>query len=70
MSLTEVYDRELDATIAVLTVLAEQNVPPDIQELLVHGNVKLGVKPGALSKAIKAAFKAIDASSPQWIVTP
>ncbi len=42
------------AASAALLVLAEYNIPPDIQELLVYGNPRLGVKPGALSAAFKA----------------
>ena len=54
MSITEVHDPELDAACAALAVLTEFGIPPDIQELLVMGNPKMGIKPGALSKAEKA----------------
>jgi len=39
-------------TITALMVLAECNIPPDIQELLVHGDPMRGIPPNALSKAL------------------
>ena len=56
MSVTEVHDIELDAATAALMVMAEHNVPPDIQELLVFGNPILGVPEGVMSKVIKAVL--------------
>ena len=40
-------------TAQALTVLAQCNIPPDIQELLVRGDPMRGIAPGALSKAIE-----------------
>ena len=37
--------------------LAQFGIPPDMQELLVFGNVGLGIPPGALSAAINAALE-------------
>jgi hypothetical protein len=42
--------------IAAVLKLAERNIPPDIQELLVTGNPDKGIRPGALLAAIQAAF--------------
>jgi hypothetical protein len=50
-------DVDLKAASAALVALAEANVPVDVQELLVHGNPRLSVAPGALSKAMAAALK-------------
>lgn len=36
-----------------LTVLAQCNIPPDVQELLVYGNPSRGIAPYALQKAIE-----------------
>lgn len=46
-------------TLAVdaLTALAEANIPPDVQELLVHGDPVRGIAPGALSKACAAIWR-------------
>lgn len=44
---------ELEMTTAALVALAEHGIPPDIQELLVHGNPSQGIAPGALGKAIR-----------------
>ena len=63
MSITEVRDPELDAACAALTVFSEFGIPPDVQELLVMGNPKMGIKPGALSKAVKAILKGFAARS-------
>ncbi len=38
--------------------LAQFGIPPDVQELLVFGNVGLGVPPGALLAAMNAALEA------------
>lgn len=40
---------------AALLALAEANIPPDVQELLVHGDPMRGIPPGALAKALMAA---------------
>lgn len=42
---------------AALVALAEHGVPTDVQELLVYGNPRLGVKPNALGVAIAAAAR-------------
>lgn len=39
---------------AFLVALAERNIPPDVQELLVQGDPMRGIAPGALSAAIRA----------------
>jgi hypothetical protein len=41
--------------VAAVTALAEAGIDPDVQELLVAGNPRRGVAPGALAKALKAA---------------
>ena len=46
---------------AALVALAENNIPVDVQELLVFGNPMRGVAPGALGKAILAASRATPA---------
>lgn len=40
---------------AALVILAEANIPPDIQELLVRGDPMRGIAPNALGKALTAA---------------
>lgn len=46
---------DTEAATAALLAMAEHGVPPDIQELLIHGDGR-HVKPGALSKAMRAAL--------------
>lgn len=43
-----------DLRTIVLSALAAANVPVDVQELLLHGNARLGVASGALDKVIEA----------------
>ena len=40
---------------AALVVLAEAGVPPDMQEVLVRGSLRLRVHPGALKAALAAS---------------
>lgn len=47
-----------DAHVAALTALAEAGIEPDVQELLVAGSPGRAIAPGALAKALKAAFPA------------
>lgn len=49
-------DRNLAAASAALLKLVEYGVPPDTQELLVHGSKRAGVRPGALVAALSAAL--------------
>jgi hypothetical protein len=44
-----------EVSAAALLSLVRDNIPPDVQELLVHGSLTHGVKPGALHRAITAA---------------
>lgn len=44
-----------EALVAALIIMARHGIEPDIQELLVSGNVGRGIKPGALSAALRAA---------------
>jgi hypothetical protein len=48
---------DLEAAAAALMELTVRNIPTDIQELLVHGSLKLDIPPGALSAAIRAAVE-------------
>lgn len=48
-------DAERDALTAALVALTRYGIAPDIQELLLRGNPDLGVRPGALAAAIRAA---------------
>lgn len=50
---SEQQAREVRLVVPLLA-LAEAGIPPDIQELLVHGNPSRGVPPGALVKALTA----------------
>lgn len=45
---------------AFLVALAQLDVPPDVQEILVHGNAKMGVPPNALARALTAALSCPD----------
>lgn len=49
-------ERNLEAAAAALLKLVEFNVPSDVQELLVHGSKRAGVRPGALVAALSAAL--------------
>jgi hypothetical protein len=42
---------------AFLVALAEAGIPPDIQEVLIHGNPSRSIPPDALRKAISAVLK-------------
>ena len=50
-------DKDLEAASAALMELTVRGIPPDIQELLVHGSLSLGIAPGALSAAMRAAME-------------
>jgi hypothetical protein len=54
-------ERDTDAAVAALAALTRHGIPPDIQELLIYGSPRIGVKPGALSKAMAAAITAYQA---------
>ena len=45
----------MDDVAEMLVVLARLGVPPDVQELLVYGDPRHGVKPNALMSALTAA---------------
>jgi hypothetical protein len=47
--------REVEAVARAVQALADCNVPPDVQELLLHGNPSRSVRPGALLAALDAA---------------
>lgn len=44
---------ELDTLAVALISLARSNIPPDVQELLLHGNPDRGIPPGALKRLIE-----------------
>lgn len=48
-------EKDADAIVAALTVLAHYGVPTDVQELLLRGNPDLKCRPGALAAALIAA---------------
>lgn len=45
----------MEEVAAALVSLTESGIPPDIQELLVHGNPALGIPSGALYRALVSA---------------
>lgn len=49
-------DQILDEATALLA-LAERGVPPDIQEMLVHGDASRGIAPRALRSAINEVMR-------------
>jgi hypothetical protein len=49
-------DTDLEAASAALVSLACDNIPPDVQELLVRGDPQRDIRPGAFSRAIQAAL--------------
>lgn len=49
-------ERELEMMSAALAALAKLDFPVDIVELLVRGNPRCGIAPGALMAAINAAI--------------
>jgi hypothetical protein len=51
-------DPDLEAAAAGILALAEHGIPADIQELLVRGSLRQGIRPGALSAAFKATLLA------------
>lgn len=50
-------DEDLAAASAALLSLVESNIPPDIQELLIYGDPERGIRPGALSRVVKAVVQ-------------
>lgn len=52
--MTKAREARLETVARFLTLLARENVPPHIQEVLCYGDAQLGVKPGALERAIAA----------------
>ena len=55
-------------TTAALVALAEARIPPDVQELLVHGDADAGVAPGALKSALAAARSVVLEGASQRLV--
>jgi hypothetical protein len=49
-------DADLEASSACISALIEHGIPVDMIELLVRGSLRQGIKPGALTKAIKATI--------------
>lgn len=56
-------DADSDAATACITALVEHGIPVDTIELLVRGSLRLGIKPGALTAAIKATVKSYKQSA-------
>jgi hypothetical protein len=54
----EKADKDIEAAVAALMELTVRGIPPDVQELLMHGSLWLGIAPGALSAAMRAAMDA------------
>lgn len=54
-----VPDEQKPLAVTALLALARHGVPPDVQELLVHGNPALGLPPGALAKAVSAVIREV-----------
>lgn len=54
--MSEENNPDLEAAAAALMELTVRGIPPDIQELLVHGSLSRGISPGALSAAMRAAM--------------
>jgi hypothetical protein len=52
----EIVDADQEASTACITTLIENGIPADVVELLVRGSLRQGIKPGALTKAIKATI--------------
>jgi hypothetical protein len=50
-------DADLEAAAAAVMELMVRGIPIDVQELLVRGDPKRGIAPGALSAAFKAAME-------------
>lgn len=50
----------MEPLVAALMSLAQSNVPPDVQALLVEGDGRGSVAPGALARAIEAAMDAAE----------
>lgn len=45
----------MEEVAAALVSLTDSGIPPDIQELLVHGDAKRGIPAGALYRALVSA---------------
>lgn len=50
----KIREARLETVARFLTLLARENVPPHIQEVLCYGDAQLGVKPGALERALSS----------------
>jgi hypothetical protein len=57
-------DPDLEAAAAGILALSEYGIPIDIQELLVRGSLREGVRPGALIAAFKATMAAYHRHQP------
>lgn len=57
MTEDDAHDLMVALEVAALTALAEANVPPDIQGLLIGGNPNMDIAPGALGKVVEAVIK-------------
>lgn len=51
---TDATSKDLERKAAFLVALAQAGIPPDTQELLIHGNPDRGIAPDALGKGIAA----------------
>lgn len=49
------------AATTALLILSQHGIPVDVQELLIYGNPRLGIAPGALSKVVKAIVESYKA---------
>jgi hypothetical protein len=48
-------DDDVPDLVAALMILADHNVPPDVQELLLYGNPSRSIPPGALQAVLSNA---------------
>jgi len=53
----QIAAKDAATLVDALVVLAQHNIPPDIQELLVSGDPVRGIAPGALEAAIAGAAR-------------
>lgn len=60
--MSEVIKENMALTCAIET-LAEYGIPPDIQELLIYGNTKTGIRIDALESAIKSYNEYMESSN-------
>lgn len=59
---------DIEKLTAALVSLAQDGIPPDIQELLTHGNPDRGIPPGALARALGVELRPFQKRVHAWVL--